>query len=496
MKDIDLLSIYVQFYISILILNTTAMESVLSQRGNTKFIHNGYIYVFQKDLANDIRSFECEKRRGSGTCKARVKVNLADEVVAEMNDHTHPPSALRVEDTKIKSRIKHLAENTATTPQNILAEALGTASEGAMANLPIIPHLKRTIRHQRKENDVPPLPPTREAIPDILPFRFQETDNHERFLLFDSGANDGANRMIIYSSENGIERLRNSHHWFCDGTFKVCPDIFFQLYSVHARINGRILPSVYALLPNKTRLTYTRFFEEISNHMNDHTPVSVLFDFELAAIDACVNTFPDVEVTGCFFHLLLKNFRKKIQSSGLQNRYMQEPAFALHLKMLPALAFVPPQDVVVAFEEVTDTIRQIFGEQVDEVIDYLEDNYIGRYRRNAPRAAPTFAINLWNMFHRTHEEMPRTNNNVEGWHQRFQSLCMGHNLNFWKFLSVLKKEETLSRANAVQAEAGHQPPAQPERVQAHQRRILMLVDDYPNRQRLQYLRGIAHNIGH
>ena len=66
------------------------------------------------------------------------------------------------------------------------------------------------------------------------------------------------------------------------------------------------------------------------------------------------------------------------------------------------------------------------------------------------------------MFHRTHQEMPRTNNHIKGWHRRFQGLCSCHHPGCWKFVEILKKGNPLNRVEIVQAEAGHPPQAQEE----------------------------------
>ena len=65
------------------------MEFTESQKGKQKVLHSGYIYVFQKDLANDIRSFECELRRKE-QYNARLKLALNNNIVEE-NIHIHPP---------------------------------------------------------------------------------------------------------------------------------------------------------------------------------------------------------------------------------------------------------------------------------------------------------------------------------------------------------------------------------------------------------------------
>ena len=85
-----------------------------------------------------------------------------------------------------------------------------------------------------------------------------------------------------------------------------------------------------------------------------------------------------------------------------------------------ALAFVPLVDVETAFDDLSTEIRTNFNNDMDELLNYFEDTYIGRLRRNGHRGDPTFAHDVWNMYMRTRDELPRTNNNVEGWHRGVQ----------------------------------------------------------------------------
>ena len=68
-----------------------------------------------------------------------------------------------------------------------------------------------------------------------------------------------------------------------------------------------------------------------------------MVDFEKASINAFEEHFLAV-VSGCFFHFSQNIFRK-IQSKGLTNQYMEDPKFAVTMRMLPSLAFVPEHDV-------------------------------------------------------------------------------------------------------------------------------------------------------
>ena len=198
---------------------------------------------------------------------------------------------------------------------------------------------------------------------------------------------------------------------------------------------------------------------------------------------------------GCFYHLC-SNMWKRIQQSGLQERYINDPEFNLHLRMISVLAFAPPNHVQNSFDQLPVLIRNQYGNGVDGVLDYFEDNYVGRFRVNSLRVIPTFPIDFWNLFHRTDEELPRTNNAADGWHRGFHAHVSACHTVFWKFLKVLQKEETVVRVGILQNEGGHQPSPQRRRYVDCNQRILRIVDDFPNRQRIDYLRSIAHNLAY
>ena len=84
--------------------------------------------------------------------------------------------------------------------------------------------------------------------------------------MFDSGVEIRKESSFLHQSR---QFLAESGHWYADGTFKVCPELFFQLYIVHGQRGGRISPCVFALLPNKTKATYIRFFRELFNILNN-----------------------------------------------------------------------------------------------------------------------------------------------------------------------------------------------------------------------------------
>ena len=152
-----------------------------------------------------------------------------------------------------------------------------------------------------------------------------------------------------------------------------------------------------------------------------------------------------------------------MQDFGLQIRYTADEEFALTIRMLAALAFVPPNDVIDSFETLADYSRNGYGLELDD------------------------------MFHRTDNELPRTNNVVEGWHRGFQSHVTTCHPSFWKFIDIMKQEEGVVRAGVLQNQGGHPSPPQRRRYTDNHARILRIVDDYANSGRIDYLRSNGYN---
>ncbi|KAK9709138.1 MULE transposase domain [Popillia japonica] len=95
--------------------------------------------------------------------------------------------------------------------------------------------------------------------------------------------------------------MQRCEHWYADGTFKTNPLLFAQMYTIHAVQYSNVIPTVYALLPNKTE--YNRLFSALKNLQPGLQPTSVLVDFEKAAMNASQTQFPNAKIRGRFFTL-------------------------------------------------------------------------------------------------------------------------------------------------------------------------------------------------
>ena len=162
--------------------------------------------------------------------------------------------------------------------------------------------------------------------------------------------------------------------------------------------------------------------------------------------------------------------------------------------MLAALAFVPENNAIQYFNQLCDSIQQVHADDYVEILDYFENHYIGRFRRNAPRRPPLFSLDIWNIFHRTQHELPGMNNSIEGWHGAFQANVSACHPTIYRFLDILKREESMARVSILQALGGHPPPPVRRRYVDCNERILRIVDNFPNMTPMRYLRSIAHNL--
>jgi len=182
------------------------------------------------------------------------------------------------------------------------------------------------------------------------------------------------------------------------------------------------------------------------------------------------------------------------QFPNILNKYNSDPDFALHVRQLSAIAFVPTSDVVSSYDILMNTSFFEDNERLlQPLVDYYEDTWIGRPRRGG-RRPPLFPHALWNCFQTTAVRNSRTNNSVEGWNRRFNSIVGMKHPTIWKFIEKLKEEQSFNEMKLNQLIAG--TPAQPRKRKYRdlEDRLLKIVEDYGNLTVSDYLLGIAHNV--
>ena len=322
------------------------IELVETIRGKDKATFQGFVYTLTKSSL-DVQQWVCENR---GTCKARMHTK-GDEIIkpTQINDiyssHTHGSNPVRIEMLRGYNIVKERSINSEESTRVILSHGIERMGSSSIAQLPKLESVKRIIRMHKSKSEENYGNPTC-AAEIIIAEKYKVTVKGEPFLLFDSGFGD-VNRIIIFANPKFFALLSESETWYADGTFKVVPEYFFQLYTIHAERDGFFYPCVYALLPDKAGSTYNRLLSKLLEIQPQLDPSTIMTDFEKAAINVFEDKFLAV-ISECFFHLS-QNVYRKIQSEGLTTIYQEDREFLLKLKMLPSLAFVPEQDVMDCF---------------------------------------------------------------------------------------------------------------------------------------------------
>ena len=76
-------------------------------------------------------------------------------------------------------------------------------------------------------------------------------------------------RIISFASSEYLRDLANADIFSCDGTFYTCPNLFYQIYSIHIPIDDIMTPVIYDFPPGKSQAAYARFFTLIKDKIAD-----------------------------------------------------------------------------------------------------------------------------------------------------------------------------------------------------------------------------------
>uniref|UniRef100_A0A0L8HQ62 FLYWCH-type domain-containing protein n=1 Tax=Octopus bimaculoides TaxID=37653 RepID=A0A0L8HQ62_OCTBM len=283
---------------------------------------DGFIFVKDKQIGTKIY-WKCSKFALYCKCCA---ITNDGEAVKVSNEHNHSGDSVNIKVHIYMNRVKQEAKETCDSPHYIISSAALQLSENIVQALPAISSIKKTIHNVRqKERSGLANPIHRREI--VFTDEQTKTNKGKQFLLYDSGP--GHDRMLIFTTQNNLRILASSEHLQVDGTFKTVPQLFEQLYTVHAIKNDFIIPIVYALLPDKTADTYRKLFAKITSSVLNLQVTTIMLDFKLATITA-VKEFNTALHYGCLFHLG-QCLYQKICESGLKVNYDTDSEFAFSI---------------------------------------------------------------------------------------------------------------------------------------------------------------------
>ena len=130
-----------------------------------------------------------------------------DAFLSPPTQHEHAPNPDRIPVIELHNHVKARAVTSDEPSSSILFSALRTFPLSAAGELPRSDIILQTIRRQRA---------TPAAAPDSgLPDHLKKTDRGEDFLLHQE------KELIMFTTRSNLSVLKQSKHWFADGTLKV-----------------------------------------------------------------------------------------------------------------------------------------------------------------------------------------------------------------------------------------------------------------------------------
>jgi len=423
------------------------MEFVTTQKGGKMLLYEGFKYTVNRNGKDNKVYWRCHIRK----CPGRAVSDGEQFVSSTTHDHDADGAFTAVEKIKHTLRQKCMTQ-TRDTVCKVYNTALEEIAELEPANRDAVSTYMPTFNsfgsslYRARQRMYPALPTTRQTIQ--LEGKWTETLNHERFLLADDG--DADQRIIIFATDQMLHRLTIASTLYMDGTFKACPKLFYQLFSIHIFIEGVQFPALYALLPGKSRDVYSRFFMLLLTKLQDLQlvlqPTRILTDFELALVQSVQLAFPTSHIAGCYYHYQQCIWRW-VSMKGHTVLYRQHGDFYNFIRETAALAFVPPEHVRLAW----GCLQMKFGPLCTNCPPALDfSNYFKQTWMTG-----SFPIAMWN-HHTTTEE--RTNNHLEGWHYRFNTLAGKPHPNIYQLIHLLQREDGVTEIKVNQLQNGGLPP--------------------------------------
>ncbi|XP_062553706.1 uncharacterized protein LOC134218618 [Armigeres subalbatus] len=470
-------------------------ELLTSNKGKPKLALEGHLYHLNKTV-KDTYYWSCvQKRSKENRCHGKAFSRLVDNrhVFNQrgQTEHNHSPNILQVERSRFRESLKRRAEANSEPPLVTIRHCSMEASIEVQTMISAAAQ-KKVCQRSRKLEIFPPNPATAEEF-EAIAEKFKNTGDGTPFLLRNLATQSG--RLLMFSTADNIKRHATSDVWLMDGTFDTAPENFKQIYTIQGSVGNRLLPLVYYFLPCKSEKCYSEAFEELLDYAGElgvHLqPKRIVTDFEKAAINAVSALFPRAKQQGCFFHWT-QNLFKRVQKTGLKGDFSSDKNVYMYFKRTEALAFVPPKNVVQAFE----CIKRSSPPSMDDFFQYLEEIYVhGSVKRtlksgNVLRNRPIFDIEFWNVYEATLSNQPRTTNRLEGWHNRWKTGA-GSAHCFFEVIVELQREQKMTEGEILRMLQGSPEPKRNAKQIEKDEKLLQAAKQFNSKNIEDYITSIA-----
>lgn len=225
---------------------------------------------------------------------------------------------------------------------------------------------------------------------------------------------EGNKRIIVFCSNDARKNMADHKIFFGDGTFKSCPRLFHQIFTIHADLGSSnesiaLNPLVYTLMPDRKKKTYEIVFRLMKSQIPDWNPSSFTCDFEEATMSAIIKVFPDINLHGCYYH-----YNKAMWKKGRELVITKSKVLRRQVALCAVLPLLPENLIMEGWLYIAGQSPD--DEQRTKFRKYMISQWI---RKDF--------IKVWCIFHHKY----RTNNFAEVWHCKLNN-AIGKKTNHFK----------------------------------------------------------------
>ena len=256
------------------------------RQNSLNYSSDGYRYVKYRE-SNGTIYLRCTLSK-KWSCHGLAKISSTTNLLEVTKSHSHSKDDYKSESIVLSNSIKRSAE---VSTEN-LREIFNNECRDSPAGCTLTFRQLESTMVKRRRKDLPKLPSTCVEFAELLPDS-PFSGNH-RFTV-----REGNEAALVFATDLLISKLPLIETIHFDGTFKVVPHLFYQLFTIFIQYKGHVMPAVHILMTNKTEQLYFAVLSALREYIPDFKPMFANCDFERASRNAFISSFPDITLIGC-----------------------------------------------------------------------------------------------------------------------------------------------------------------------------------------------------
>ncbi|KRX12354.1 hypothetical protein T07_199, partial [Trichinella nelsoni] len=233
--------------------NLPELHLVQNRCGGTSLVYEGRAYKLKRAARK--KYWRCSQDKKG--CGGAVWNNLDVTTVIKRNDHIESCPVDEHLAYKMEKRAvlaQRSAEETKPIPAIYDEEASAASAEPSTSgHFPLFRRVRAAMYGHRAKR-FPRLPEHRHDL--VIPDQFKTTKSGRRLFIVPK-------HILVFATGTNIRLLAARRTWGMDGTFKIVPKWYQQLFTIHAFVAGKLVPAVYCLCTGKDIGTYGYIFQAL-----------------------------------------------------------------------------------------------------------------------------------------------------------------------------------------------------------------------------------------